>query len=104
MVQFYLDTNINVSIAYEGDLWAHNRNVYYNESKCTSRSLQIQVNDCGLHSITFDNGYSWINSKRVKFDVMAFRPVEGFNHEFALAFSDDYVPWRGYYVNEVIGH
>ena len=77
--------------------------MYLRESRCTSRSLHIKVNDCGLHSVTFDNSYSWINSKRIRWHAMVYRPVEGSNHSFNLLLSpEEYMPWRGYHLNEVV--
>lgn len=103
MLQLHLETNINLVVAFEGNAWSQERVVYLNENRCTSHSFHIKINDCGLHSITLDNTFSWINNKRVRWHALVYRPVLGDTDSFGLLLDpEEYVPWRGYNANEVV--
>lgn len=53
--------------------------------------------------MTFDNSYSWINSKRIRWHALVYRPVVGISSSFNLLFNpEEYVPWRGYHLSEVV--
>lgn len=65
--------------------------------------MHIQVTDCGIHSVTFDNSYSWINSKRIRWHALLYRCMKAPNHSFnRLLDPEEYVPWRGYHLNELV--
>lgn len=47
------------------------------------------MNNRGLHTLTFDNSYSWMTSKDVVFSLNVLKPEEGDNDGFNLLMYPD---------------
>ena len=95
-LEYHVDVDIDVRLSFAGALRQDSPAVYLEERRSKSKSLQVLVNNCGLHCLTFDNTYSWLTAKSVLFSLNVFKPEDGDNDSFnLLVYPLEHTPWRG---------
>lgn len=84
-----MDVDITLTLSYIGGIRQELPVEYLREEKAKNKTLQMLTNNCGLHSLTFDNTYSWMTSKNVVFRVNVLKPEEDANSYFNLLVYPD---------------
>lgn len=51
-------------------------NVYWREDKATSKKLEIKLQHQGLYCLEFDNSYSWVIPKHIKYRLELYEPLK----------------------------